>query len=113
VYTDLLLQKFFLDDQLVTVANLAWSLPTARREPIDNLRPVRMVDRPGNGNRDQGRSRTRLPVRAALFVGVETSTKPNSKPKSDRTLVVARGPSLHYADVPGGNADLDAAVVAW
>ena len=37
--TDLLLQKFFLDDQLVTVANFGLESTYARRAPIDNLPP--------------------------------------------------------------------------
>ncbi len=37
VSTDLLLQKYFLDDQLVTIANVGMEATYADRHPIDNL----------------------------------------------------------------------------
>ncbi len=100
VTTELLLQKFFLDDQLVTVANLGMESTYARREPIDNLPPgfewstdpeMEIELKTGVG----------LAYRFAprWFVGVETyyETEFETDVGQERWSWHA-GPTLHYGD---------------
>jgi len=98
--TDLLLQKFFLDDQLVAVANLGMESTYARREPIDNLPP---------GFEWSTDPEMEIEIRAGVglayrfaprwFVGVETfyETEFETEVGQERWSWHA-GPSLHYAD---------------
>lgn len=100
VTTELLLQKFFLDDQLVTVANLGMESTYARREPVDNLPPgfewstdpeMEIELRTGVG----------LAYRFAprWFVGIETyyETEFETDVGQERWSWHA-GPTLHYGD---------------
>ncbi len=98
--TDLLLQKFFLDDQLVAVANLGMESTYARREPIDNLPP---------GFEWSTDPEMEIEIKAGVgmayrfaprwFVGVETfyETEFETDVGQERWSWHA-GPSLHYAD---------------
>ncbi len=98
--TDLLLQKYFLDDQLVTVANFGMESTYARREPIDNLPP---------GFEWSTDPEMEIEIKAGVglayrfaprwFVGVETyyETEFETEVGQERWSWHA-GPSLHYGD---------------
>jgi hypothetical protein len=97
---DLLLQKFFLDDQLVTVANFGLESTYARREPIDNLPPG--FDWPTDPEMEiELKAGVGLAWRIAprWFVGVETfyETEFETEIGQERWSWHA-GPSLHYGD---------------
>jgi len=98
--TDLLLQKFFLDDQLVAVANLGMESTYARREPIDNL-PVSFEWSTDPEMEIELKAGVGLAYRFAprWFVGVETfyETEFETEVGQERWSWHA-GPSLHYAD---------------
>lgn len=98
--TDLLLQKFFLDDQLVTVANLGMESTYARREPIDNL-PTGFEWSTDPEMEIELKAGVGLAYRFAprWFVGVETfyETEFETEVGQERWSWHA-GPSLHYAD---------------
>jgi len=98
--TEFLLQKFFLDDQLVTVANLGMESTYARREPIDNL-PAGFEWSTDPEMEIELKAGVGLAYRFAprWFVGVETfyETEFETEIGQERWSWHA-GPSLHYAD---------------
>jgi hypothetical protein len=98
--TDLLLQKFFLDDQLVAVANLGMESTYARREPIDNL-PAGFEWSTDPEMEIELKTGVGLAYRFAprWFVGAETfyETEFETEVGQERWSWHA-GPSLHYAD---------------
>jgi hypothetical protein len=100
VTTDLLLQKFFLDDQLVAVANLGMESTYARRGPIDNL-PAGFEWSTDPEMEIELKAGVGLAYRFAprWFVGVETfyETEFETEVGQERWSWHA-GPSLHYAD---------------
>lgn len=100
VTTDLLLQKFFLDDQLVVVANLGMESTYARRVPIDNL-PAGFEWSTDPEMEIELKAGVGLAYRFAprWFVGVETfyETEFETEVGQERWSWHA-GPSLHYAD---------------
>ncbi len=100
VTTDLLLQKFFLDDQLVAVANLGMESTYARRAPIDNL-PAGFEWSTDPEMEIELKAGVGFAYRFAprWFVGVETfyETEFETEVGQERWSWHA-GPSLHYAD---------------
>lgn len=98
--TDLLLQKFFLDDQLVTVANLGMESTYARRGAIDNL-PADFEWSTDPEMEIELKAGVGLAYRFAprWFVGIETfyETEFETEVGQERWSWHA-GPSLHYAD---------------
>jgi len=100
VTTDLLLQKFLLDDQLVAVANLGMESTYARRAPIDNL-PAGFEWSTDPEMEIELKAGVGLAYRFAprWFVGVETfyETEFETEVGQERWSWHA-GPSLHYAD---------------
>jgi hypothetical protein len=98
--TDFLLQKFFLDDQLVAVANLGMESTYARREPVANL-PAGLEWSTDPEMEIEITTGVGLAYRFAprWFVGVETfyQTEFETEVGQERWSWHA-GPSLHYAD---------------
>jgi hypothetical protein len=98
--TEFLLQKYFLDDQLVTVANLGLESTYARREPIADL-PADFEWTTDPEMEVELKAGVGLAYRFAprWFVGVETfyETEFETEVGQERWSWHA-GPSLHYGD---------------
>lgn len=98
--TELLLQKYFLDDQLVTVANLGLESTYARRGAIENL-PAGFEWTTDPEMEVEFRAGVGLAYRFAprWFAGVETfyETEFETEVGQERWSWHA-GPSLHYGD---------------